>query len=203
MRWASVLMVLGLALPAAADDWTADERRRASDGVYRELVRTYGEPVQPAWEAPVSQIFHRMAGYSSRNDVPYTVRVVPSETINAYALPDGRVVFLTGLLDALPPGDEDAVAFVAGHEIAHIENHHAERFAWSGGLTGLALALLTRNQSGWVQLLAGVTNGLLVSGYSRGMEAEADRAGMEMMERAGYRPQGALATLKLFKDLDE
>ncbi|GMU55504.1 MAG: hypothetical protein AMXMBFR33_46500 [Candidatus Xenobia bacterium] len=179
-----------------------EQREESSDEIRDQIRREYGEPTALDPHSFVSTIFYRIVEVTERRDIQYRVSVVQEDdTVNAYALPDGQVVFLTGLLNRLPSGDEDAVAFVAAHEIAHLERDHLGRLARNAGMTSLLLGLLTQGSQEWLQLLANVTNNVLVSGYSRGMEAEADRRGMELMARAGYDPRGALTTLELFQQI--
>lgn len=148
-------------------------------------------------------IFQRVLQQTGRRDVRYQLLLERDDSqVNAYALPDGRVVLLTGLLKALPKGNDNAIAFVIAHEISHVEKRHAQKMAQQGGLTNLAIRVLTNGQSDVVQGIGGVGSNLLVSGYSRGMEAEADNNGLELMRRAGYDPRGALVTLKLFETLE-
>lgn len=191
------LPLLGL----ARAELTPEQRDESSDEILRAIRKEYGEPIVPDPESPLSQMFYRLASQSKRQDIRYRVYVVQNSTVNAFSMPDGQVVFLTGLLDALPAGDQDALAFVAAHELAHLEKDHIGRLARNAGVTSLLLGLLTQNSQEWVRLLANITNNVLVSGYSRGMEKEADLRGMELMQAAGYDPSGALRTLQVFKEL--
>ncbi len=197
-----LLLCLLLLTTFAQAQLSPEQREESSDEIRDQIRREYGEPTAPDPHSFVSTIFYRIVEVTERKDIQYRVSVVQEDdTVNAYALPDGQVVFLTGLLKRLPSGDEDAVAFVAAHEIAHLERDHLGRLARNAGMTSLLLGLLTQGSQEWLQLLANVTNNVLVSGYSRGMEAEADRRGMELMARAGYDPRGALTTLELFQEI--
>lgn len=151
----------------------------------------------------LADIFHRIVQNTTRRDLNYQLLVQQDDsTVNAYALPDGRLVLLTGLLNNLP-ADDNAIAFVIAHELSHVEKGHIERLNTQSGLTNLALGWLTRSQSDLVRGAAGVGSQLLTSGYSRGMEAEADANGLELMRMAGYDPRGALLALNLFLQLEE
>lgn len=163
-----------------------------------------GQGVVYAPEARLNNIFQRVVQNTSRRDITYQLLVEQDDsTVNAYALPDGRLVLLTGLLNNLPPGDDNALAFVIAHELSHLERRHIEKLNTQSGLTNLALGWLTRSSGDAVRGLAGVGSRLLTSGYSRGMEAEADANGLELMQKAGYDPRGALVALRLFQELEE
>lgn len=88
------------------------------------------------------------------------------------------------------------------HELSHLEDRHAERLSTQNSLTNLGIGLLVRDQSDLLRTAAGVGRRMLTSGYSRGMEAEADAGALEMMRAAGYNPRGALTTLQLFQNLE-
>lgn len=158
----------------------------------------------PSWAQPqqyssLANVFQRIAG-AANSGTHYRLGVQQSSEINAYATPDGQVVFYTGLLDALP--DENALAFVMAHEISHIELGHATRSQVAEGILGTALGLLVGRQAPLVQSGAALAYKGMTSGYSRSMESEADIAAMTLMDKAGYDPMGALTTLQLFAQME-
>lgn len=137
------------------------------------------------------------AGLGNRYDWEFAV--IDSPTVNAFAMPGGKVAFYSGILDLMADNDEAAV--VMGHEVGHVAaRHSAERYsqqiAAGIGMTAVAVAL----EAGDVQfrntiagvLGAGVTFGLILP-YSRQHEYEADRLGLRYMTDAGYRPNAALS----------
>lgn len=121
------------------------------------------------------------------------------DTVNAFALPGGKVGVYTGLLNLAATDDE--LAFVMGHEIAHVSSRHgAQR------MTGTALAaagaiateLLTRNSEHRDLIMAaygiGAAGGTLA--YSRSHESEADYIGLRFSAYAGYDPRASVAFWK-------
>jgi predicted Zn-dependent protease len=148
-------------------------------------------------------VFQRLLPLTQRRDLNYRVLVQRDDnTVNAYAETDGRVILTTGLIHALPRGDGNALAFVMAHELSHLERRHAERLSTQNSLTNLGIGLLVRDQSDLLRTAAGVGSRLLTSGYSRGMEAEADAGALEMMRMAGFNPRGAITALQLFQRLE-
>lgn len=196
------LLALLLLLPAAPAqaELGPNEREQLSELMLGQIVKVHGRPEPAPRNTRAAQVFHTVAAQASRTNVQYRLQVVESDQVNAYALPDGRIVFFTGLLDALPDQDLSPLAFVAAHEIAHVEKRHAERLFQRKLATMVLVRLLTRNSEDWVQLMGGFAYNLFASGYSREMEAEADREAMELMRRSSYDPHGALKTLALFRD---
>ena len=201
---AKALLLSGLLWGAAhAKPWTQREKSATSNAAMKVLDQRYGQSRRGQASNRVRSIFRRVAAQTQNPNAYRLIVEQDDSSINAYALPDGRIVILTGLLNALPAGDDDAVAFVVAHEMSHVEHRHAERKATQGGIANLAIGLLTGNSdSNLVRAAGAVGSNLMTSGYSRGMEVEADREGVELMARAGYNPRGALTTLDLFRRLE-
>lgn len=199
-----ILTGILLLLPAPARaELSSEDCGQISEQMLSEIVKLHGQPEPVAREERAGQVFYSLAALAGRSDVDYRLEVVDDPTVNAYAMPDGRIVFFTGLVDALPEDDLSPLAFVAAHEIAHVEHRHAERLFQQRTVTGLLLGLLTRSAEDWAQALGGFAYNMLASGYSREMEAEADREAMALMKRGDYDPHGALVTLALFRDSEK
>jgi Zn-dependent protease with chaperone function len=115
----------------------------------------------------------------------FTLHVVQDKTVNAYALPGGHIVLLSGLLaDARTP---DEVAGVLAHEMGHvIERHSSEQMVRSAGL-GVLLTWLTGDPSGLVASVGGM---LATLSYSRDAESEADARAVDLLEGAGMSTEG-------------
>jgi predicted Zn-dependent protease len=119
-------------------------------------------------------------------------------TVNAFCMPGGKVAVYTGILPVTQ--DENGLAVVMGHEVAHaLANHGGERMS-QGLITqlgGLGLQVAMRNKPEQTQALAlaafgvGAEIGVLLP-YSRLHESEADHIGLILMARAGYNPQTAV-----------
>ncbi|MFC0269795.1 M48 family metallopeptidase [Kushneria aurantia] len=122
----------------------------------------------------------------------WTVGVYEDPEPNAFALPGGYVVINTGLLNIAR--DQDQVATVVGHEIAHVLANHANERASTQAVTssGLGIVNAVTGNQGLTQLLgAGAQYGVLLP-YSRRHESEADLLGLDLMARAGFDPRASL-----------
>lgn len=121
------------------------------------------------------------------------------KVVNAWCMPGGKVAVYTGILPITR--DENGLAVVVGHEVAHaIAKHGNERMSQAlltqlGGI-GLSLALSSEpaltNQIFMAVYGVGAQVGILLP-YSRLHEREADRIGLVLMAKAGYDPRGAVS----------
>jgi len=123
-------------------------------------------------------------------DQDWEIEVFESDDINAFALPGGHIGVFSGIFKVAE--NQDQLAAVIGHEIAHVTEQHAlERYNREAttriGVTGVAIATGT-GQAG--ADLAGMVASLGVSlPFSRGEESEADTVGLRYMAAAGFDPR--------------
>ncbi|MHC9539730.1 MAG: M48 family metalloprotease [Vulcanimicrobiota bacterium] len=201
-RLISILILLLFCITAPAWAGVTDEQRRfLSNEMINEITKTQGQVCNVNSDSRLNQIFQKLVAHTSRKEIKYRISIVNKEEINAYAMPDGRVVLLSGLIEALPKDDPSPLAYVIGHELSHIEKRHGEKKFQQSLTTGIIISILTAGAGNWIRLLGTVSHGLVTSGYSRDKEYEADTGGLELMEAAGYDPNGALVTLRLFQNM--
>jgi predicted Zn-dependent protease len=135
--------------------------------------------------------------------VPFTIKVIDSEEINAFALPGGFFYVNSGLL--LNAGEEAELAGVMAHEIAHVCAHHAVRqmtrtsYAQLGSMPLIFIG-------GWTGygVYEAASIGIPVSflKFSREFESQADYLGVQYMYRAGYDPQALISYFEKVQALE-
>lgn len=123
----------------------------------------------------------------------WEVSLIGSDQINAFCMPGGKIAFYTGILQKLQLND-DEVAMIMGHEIAHALREHArERMgktvATRGGIEILS-AIFGLGNAG--RLAADMGGQLLTLKFGREDESEADLVGMELAARGGYDPHAGV-----------
>ncbi|MBW4694841.1 MAG: M48 family metalloprotease [Lyngbya sp. HA4199-MV5] len=143
----------------------------------------------------VNQIGQRLAAQSGRTQIPYTYQIVEDKSVNAFATMGGFVYVTTGLMKTAD--NEAQLASVIGHETGHIVRRHlVNQLKEEATLQGVAtLAKVNSNT------IVNIGTTLALSRpHSRNAEYEADRAGIDMLGKAGYAQSAAPAFMsKLMK----
>lgn len=129
----------------------------------------------------------------------WEVNLLSSDQVNAFCMPGGRIAFYTGILDQLRLND-DEVAAVMGHEIAHALREHGRERAAKANATSLGARLAGAGLSAWLGIdprltdaVTGQAAQLAVLHFSREEETEADLVGLDLAARAGYDPRAGVA----------
>jgi predicted Zn-dependent protease len=141
----------------------------------------------------VNEYVNRMAQNIVRNSdakVPFTVKVLDDDTVNAFALPGGYFYVQTGLI--LAADNEAELAGVMAHEIGHVAACHAARQQTRGNLASLATIPLIFVGGGigyGIYEAAGIGVPLTFMKFQRNFEAQADYLGVQYLYASGYDPQ--------------
>jgi predicted Zn-dependent protease len=129
---------------------------------------------------------------SQRSDIPYYIKVVDTDDVNAFAIPGGYLYVNRGLISTAE--NESELVGVMGHEIGHVVGRHgAKQLSRQYGLEILSSLILGENPGTARQLavqFAGIGGTLGLFHYSREAELEADRLAVHEMYDAGFDPEG-------------
>jgi len=160
---------------------------------YKEILAKAKISTDPAANALVTRVGTRIAAATGRSDLPWEFKVIDDpQTVNAFALPGGKVAVYTGILPITR--DEAGLAVVLGHEVSHVmARHSAERISEQLGAElvakGIGAAIGLDPQI--TQAGAGLLVNTLLLPWGRKQESEADHLGLIYMAKAGYDPHAA------------
>jgi predicted Zn-dependent protease len=165
----------------------------------RQVATEYKEyTANPALVSYVRSIGAKVAANASRkNELNYQFYILDSPEINAFTIPGGSVFITTEALKYIK--NEAELAAVLGHEVGHNERKHpVATIRRAMAAQGLAQGALSSGDSAIVQMIASLSLNLILNGYSRTQEKEADETGVVLASKLNYNPQalsGFLNTL--------
>lgn len=150
-------------------------------------IKTVGKNISEA----VDRFMRANNMTAEANSYKWEFNLIEDKTVNAWCMPGGKVVFYTGIMPICD--NEDGVAAVMGHEVAHAFAKHGQERMSQGQMQqigGLAVALGTSTKDPKTQQIwntaFGIGSGLGMLKFSRVHEQEADRLGLVFMIMAGY-----------------
>ena len=164
---------------------------------FREVLRQAPLSENPEINEMVHRVGNRIAQAANKPEYQWEFAVIQDDkTINAFALPGGKVAVFTGILKVTK--NESGLATVMGHEVAHaLQRHGAERMSRTipemlGQLGALAAGAVSGHAD--VAMAAMTAYGVGVSlPFNRKQESEADYIGLRLMAEAGYDPSESVA----------
>jgi Zn-dependent protease with chaperone function len=167
-----------LAVRAIPRGWEGPIGRGAIAELVPEDKRCTGAEGQAALDGLVERLARPLGG-----TVAFHAQVMRSRAVNAFALPGGQIVILSGLIDKADSMDE--VAGVLAHEMAHVVARHSLKLLLRESGLSLLVGLVVGNAN-----VAGALSTVGTLAYSREFEAEADALGLTLLQAAGVRAGG-------------
>lgn len=161
--------------------------QQAADQVMRQL------PIveDPDIRAYVNDMGQRLAALAGRTEFDYRFEVIMDDSLNAFALPGGKIFINAGAITR--SRSEAELAGLLGHEIAHAVLSHGFQLVTQGNLTASLASFIP------VPEVASIAANLIVAGYSRDMERQADILGTKLLATERYAADGLhnlMATLE-------
>ena len=163
---------------------------------YQDVLKKEKISTNTKYNSSVTRVGKRIATASGKTNYQWEYKVIDSDdTINAFALPGGKIAVYTGILTV---AETDAgLATVMGHEVAHATARHGGERMSVGilaqiGAVGLNVALRNEDPEVVSAVNAAFGTGVTLGGilpFNRKQESEADRIGLVYMARAGYDPR--------------
>lgn len=185
-------------------NWYSIEKQVAMGRQYAQQVESQSKMIT---DPVVTEYVNRIGQNLVRNSdaqVPFTIKVIDSDVINAMALPGGFFYVNSGLI--LAADEEAELAGVMAHEIAHVAACHIAREQSRSNLASLATIplIFVGGPIGYGAYEAsGLALPLTFLKFSRGFEADADYLGIQYMYKTGYDPQAFLAFFEKIQALEK
>jgi predicted Zn-dependent protease len=157
------------------------ENKASADSAGTQRIRRVGARIQAAVEEYARQTNHT----KDLNGYAWEFNLVESKEVNAWCMPGGKVVFYSGIMPVCQ--DDNGVAVVMGHEVAHAVAKHGNERMSQGLLVqmgGTALGEALHSKPAATQQL--------MLPFGRAQESEADHLGLIFMSMAGYDPHHAV-----------
>jgi predicted Zn-dependent protease len=200
----------------AQESLTPEQEYYLGRAVSAQLLGKFSPVTSAALIQYVNRVGATVAGVS---EVPetfggYHFVVVESPEINAMSAPGGFVFLSTGFLKEIP--DEDGLAAVLAHEVAHVVKRHGANaisnsnlFSAIADATSAGIAIAKSNTSSSIDLapitslfedsVTGVVDKLLTKGFDRSQEYDADLYAAQLLQKAGYDPKALVRVLEILQ----
>lgn len=183
--------------------FSTDWEVRNGKGYAMEIERSSHLITDPVIVEYVNRVGQNIVKQSDAK-VPFTIKVLDSDEINAMALPGGFFYVNSGLILAC---DEEAeLAGVMAHEIAHVSAHHAARqmTRMQYAQIGMVPLMFIGGYTGYgIYQAAQIAVPLSFLSFSRSFESQADYLGVQYMYRAGYDPQAFVSIFEKLQALEK
>jgi predicted Zn-dependent protease len=203
--WIAALFLLSSLNPPGAFGITVSEEEKLSREILRYIYQHYEIIDDPEVAEYVNKVGNRIVAGLEDPLFKYSFHVINVDVYNAFAIPAGYIFINSGLVAAMD--DEDELAGILAHEIAHVNARHisqkierSKKIGWAT-LAGMAAGILI-GAAGGAEAGQALTTGSQAAGaaaelsYTRDNEIQADQLGLIYLTEAGYSGEGLLKILK-------
>ncbi|MDQ6823076.1 MAG: M48 family metalloprotease [Candidatus Eremiobacteraeota bacterium] len=190
---AVIVSLLGAICPAPALALSTQTEIQIGQETDKQITASSVIETDPLLNAWVGGISAKLWKQVARKDVPYNIKIIKSNDVNAFSTMGGYVYLYEGLLDFAQSDDE--LAGVIGHETGHIERRHAVTMQAKAQGLNLLFGILSLF-SPLVYRFGNLAQAGIMAKMSRVDELQADQYGLLLMSRAGYDPQSNVSFMR-------
>lgn len=149
----------------------------------------------------VNNVGQKIVKVCDRRDIKYSFKVLENKEINAFACPGGFIYIYTGLLKEF--NNEAQLSAVLAHEVGHVVARHSiKRLQAVYGYAIVMEVTLGPKMGATARKMVDAAAGLILQGYGRENEFEADNYGILYSKKAGYNPKGMIQVFQKFKAME-
>jgi predicted Zn-dependent protease len=170
----------------------------------QQVVNEFGVYDDPKLHEYINEVGQKLVDVCERKEITYYFTVLDTPMVNAFAAPGGYIFVTRGILKEL--GDEAQLAGVMGHEIGHVVYRHgAKRLEKAFGYSAIVLLgeILTKKDLSQLRQYTNFLFSLMLLGYSRKNEFEADNSGVRYSLAAGYDPKAMIDFFEKLKTMEK
>ncbi|CAO3697713.1 unnamed protein product [Rhizopus stolonifer] len=172
---------------------------------YNDVMNEFGRRILPPdhpYTLFVKRVAKRLVQVSGMENMKWEFYVIDSPERNAFVLPGGKVFVFTGILPVVQ--NEDGMAAVLGHEIAHqLARHSAEKVSFTKIILVLVMTLQIFGIDTAFLFNQFTMNYMMMSPFSRKCETEADVIGLQLMSQACFDPRESIEVWKRMSASDK
>ncbi len=161
-------------------DISEAEENQIGDAVEAEIRKKQRNGSSKKWD--VNGVFKKVVKNVTRKKIDYRYKIVADNDVNAFAIAGGMIYINTGMLNFIK--SEAELAFIIGHELAHIEKKHC--------INKIKLTYLAGKFDANLAVLADALMSVYDIPFSKYDEFEADDYGVKLMQKAGYDKKAAV-----------
>ena len=177
---------------------TDDDEQRLGEAVSQRIRERYGVVQDAAVHKYVGLVGKVLASASGRPNLTWRFIVLDTDGVNALAAPGGYIHITRGALSLLE--SEAELAGVLGHEIAHVTRKHTVRAIQKNKAIQMGAEETLSGNSALFNKLVDKASEMVMAGFGRAEELEADREGVSLADKAGYAPAGLGGFLRTVMD---
>jgi len=170
----------------------------------QQVVNEFGVYDDPELHEYINEVGQKLVDVCERKEIAYYFTVLDTPMVNAFAAPGGFIFVTRGILKELD--DEAELAGVMGHEIGHVVYRHgAKRFEKAFGYSAIILIgeIVTKRDLSQLRQYTDFFFSLMLLGYSRKNEFEADNSGVCYSLAAGYDPRAMVDFFEKLKAMEK
>lgn len=169
----------------------------------KSVIKQYDIYNDPALQKYIEGIGKKLALTGERPELPYNFTILDTPVVNAFAAPGGAIFVTRGILNEMR--NEAELAAVLGHEVGHVTGRHsmgALEKQYGYKIIFELTSVLTKKDLSSMKPYADTLAGVIVLGYGRDNEFEADNSGLRYCIAAGYDPGGMASFFKRLEKME-